>query len=229
MRQIKANIITKTISQLCAQANFELRKDVLAALKTAYRKEPNSKSKRMLKAIIDNAFIAKKEKLAICQDTGLPVVFAEIGQDVKIMGDLKSAINKGIELGYKRASLRNSIVADPLLRGKPKYSPVIIHIDLVKGGKIKLTVLPKGFGCENKSQLKMFNPTATIEDIKKFIIDVVKTAGPDACPPYVAGVGIGGAADLSMVLAKKALLRSVNKNNAQKRISLLEKELLSKS
>jgi fumarase alpha subunit (EC 4.2.1.2) len=141
---------------------------------------------------------------------------------------LKSAINKGIELGYKKSSLRNSIVADPLLRGKPKYSPVIIHTDLAKGSKIKLTVLPKGFGCENKSQLKMFNPTEKIEDIKKFIIDAVKTAGPDACPPYVVGIGIGGAADLSMVLAKRALLRPINKNNAQKRISLLEKELLSK-
>ncbi len=202
-----------------------MRKDVLSALKSAYQKETNSRAKEMLKTIIENADIAKKEKLAICQDTGLPVVFAEIGQNVRIIGDLNKAINKGIDLGYKNAYLRNSVIGDPLLRGKSKYSPAVIHIDLVKGNKLKLTVLPKGFGCENKSQMKMFNPTAGIKEIKDFIVKVVKDAGPDACPPYVVGIGIGGTADLATLLAKKALIKKLN----AKRYSLyakLEKDLL---
>jgi len=227
-KKVNANLVTKTISQLCVEANFRLRKDVLAALKTAYYKEKNSRAKSMLKDVIDNAAIAKREKIAICQDTGLPVVFVELGHNIQIIGDLKQAINKGIELGYKKASLRNSIISDPLIRGKSKFSPAVIHIDLAKGNKLKLTVLPKGFGCENKSQLKMFNPTVGIDAIKKFIIDAVETAGPDACPPYVVAIGIGGTADLANLLAKKALLRQINKRHAQKRISLLEKELLSR-
>lgn len=227
-KKVNTNLVTKTIAQLCAEANFQLRKDVLAALNTVCHKEKNSRAKRMLKDIIDNAAIAKRAKIAICQDTGLPVVFVELGQNAQIAGDLKQAINKGIELGYKKASLRNSIISDPLSRGKSKFSPAVIHIDLVRGNKLKLTVFPKGFGCENKSQLKMFNPTVGIDLVKKFIIDAVKTAGPDACPPYVVGVGIGGSADLANLLAKKALLRQINKHHAQKRISLLEKELLSR-
>lgn len=209
MRVISSKEVTNSVKDLSIQSNIILRKDVLASLRNAYRKETNSRAKKILGAIIDNAKIARREKLAICQDTGLPCVFVEIGQDVKITGDLKKAINKGIELGYKKAFLRNSIIADPLFRGRPRYSPSVIHIDLVKGNKLKLTVLPKGFGCENKTQLKMFNPTTPIEEIKKFIVDVVKNAGPDACPPFVVGVGIGGTADYAMYLAKKALLRKI--------------------
>jgi fumarate hydratase subunit alpha len=140
----------------------------------------------------------------------MPVVFLEVGQEVKIVGDLKAAVHKGVELGYKKGYLRNSIVSDPLLRGSSQYSPVVIHTDIAKGNKLKITVLPKGFGCENKTQLKMFNPTAKISEIKKFIIEAVKNAGPDACPPYVVGVGIGGTADYAAFLAKKALLRRLN-------------------
>jgi fumarate hydratase subunit alpha len=210
MRTIPASKITKVISELSIQANFVLRPDVLAGLKNALKKETNKRAKKILEAIIKNASIAKKEKLAICQDTGLPCVFVELGQEVKINGDLKQAINKGVELGYKKGFLRNSMIKDPLLRGKSGYQPAIIHIDLVKGKKLKLTVLPKGFGCENKTQIKMFNPTAKLEEIKKFIINAVKSAGPDACPPYVVGVGIGGTADYACLLAKKALLRKLN-------------------
>lgn len=227
-KKIKANAVTKTIARLCAQANFDLRKDVLFVLKSTFTKETNARTRRMFRAIIDNAQIARRERLAICQDTGLPCVFVEIGQNVQMVGDFKGAINKGIELGYKKASLRNSVIADPLARGKSRFSPAVIHIDLVKGNKLKLTVLPKGFGCENKTQLKMFNPTAGIDLIKKFIVDVVKAAGPDACPPYVVGVGIGGTADVANLIAKKALLRPINKHHAQKRMRILEKDLLSK-
>lgn len=210
MKIISAEKIKDTVSDLCIEANLILRRDILGALKQAYHLEINKRAKEILNAIIKNAAIAKKEKLAICQDTGLPCVFVEVGEDLKIEGDLKKAINKGVESGYKKAYLRNSIVQDPLSRTKPGYCPPIIHIDMVKGDKLKLTVLPKGFGCENKTQLKMFKPTASIAEIKKFIIETVKAAGPDACPPYVVGVGIGGTADYACFLAKKALLRKLN-------------------
>jgi len=210
MREIKAAKISQAIIELVRQANFVLRKDVLLKLKKAYSLEKNIRAKKILKAVIDNAAYAKKNNLAICQDTGMPVVFVQIGQDVKISGDLNSAINKGIDQGYKKYCLRDSIVADPILRGVSKFSPCIIHTELIRGNKIKLKILPKGFGCENKSQLKMFKPTAAIVEIKKFIIEAVKNAGPDACPPYVVGVGIGGTADYAAILAKKALLENIS-------------------
>jgi len=228
-KKINTKAISKTISQLCSQANFNLRKDVLSALKSAYRKEKNARAKRTLKAIIDNAAVARKDKLAICQDTGLPVVFLEVGQNIQFTGgDLNKAIQKGIESGYRRACLRNSVIKDPLTRTKPKFSPGVVHIDSVKGNRLKITVMPKGFGCENKSLMKMFNPTVEIDTIKKFIVDAVKVAGPDACPPYVVGVGIGGSADAANLLAKNALLRPICRRNAQKRIGLLEKDLLNR-
>ncbi len=226
MKTITAAKITSTIRDLAIRANLVLRKDVLAALNSAYRNEKNKRAKIILEAIIKNARIAAREKLAICQDTGLPCVFVELGQDVKIVGDLRQAINKGIESGYKKGFLRNSIVRDPLSRGKAGYVPAIIHLDIVKGNKLKITVLPKGFGCENKTQLKMFKPTAKIEEIKKFIIDAVKSAGPDACPPYVVGVGIGGAADYAAYLAKKALLKNIKLTDQNSKIRKLEQELL---
>ncbi|MDD2688991.1 MAG: fumarate hydratase [Candidatus Omnitrophica bacterium] len=211
MKTISANKITKIVAELCIRANLVLRKDVLSLLHNAYLKEKNSRAKKILQAIIENAKIARKEKLAICQDTGLPCVLVEIGNAIKINGDLRAAINKGIESGYKKGYLRNSVIINPLLRGKPKYSPGVIHFDFVKGNKLKLTVLPKGFGCENKAQLRMFRPTAEINEIKKFILEAVKSAGPDACPPYVVGVGIGGTADYACFLAKKALLREIGR------------------
>jgi fumarate hydratase subunit alpha len=207
MRTISAIKIRDTVSDLCIKANLFLRKDVLRALKAAYKKERNKRAKDALAAIIQNAFIAQREKLAICQDTGLACVFVQIGDKVSIIGDLKKAINKGVELGYRKGFFRSSIIKDPLSRGKSAYQPAIIHIDIVKGNRLKLTVLAKGFGCENKTQLKMFKPTAQIDEIKKFIVEVMKNAGPDACPPYIVGVGIGGTADYACFLAKKALLR----------------------
>jgi fumarate hydratase subunit alpha len=232
MKTIDSKKIKDTIRELCLKANLDLRKDVLAALRRARSNEKNKRARSLLDAIIKNAIIARKEKLAICQDTGLACVFVELGQDAKIKGDLKRAINKGVEEGYKKGFLRSSVIQEPLQRRKPGYTPAIIHIDLVKGNKLKLTVLPKGFGCENKSQLKMFNPTARIDEIKKFIVDAVKTAGPDACPPYVVGVGIGGSADYASFLAKKALLRKVKSQKSKvkttsqnSKLRHLEKEL----
>lgn len=227
MRVIAEKKVTDTIKELCIKANLILRPDVLSALKRAYLKENNTRAKRLIQSIIKNSYIAKEEKIAICQDTGMPVVFIEIGQDVRVSGDLKKAINRGIEAGYKKGYLRNSIISDPILRGSPGYSPAIIHTDIIIGNKLKITVLPKGFGCENRSALRMFLPTAKTEDIKNFIIDTVKKAGPDACPPYVVGIGIGGTADYSALLAKKALLRK-GLSPKGRTVPKLERELLAR-
>jgi fumarate hydratase subunit alpha len=221
MRIIKAGKITEAVKRLCVEANIVLRKDVLKRLRLALSSEKNSRARNILKAIIENSRIADKQRLAICQDTGMACVFVELGQEVMVKGDLNAAINNGVVSGYKSGYFRNSIIKDPILRGKPGYGPAVIHVDIVKGDKLKLFVLPKGFGSENKSRLKMFNPTASVKQIKEFIIDAVKAAGPDACPPYVVGVGIGGTADKAMVLAKKALLRDISVSRGK-----LEKELL---
>lgn len=222
MRKIAADLIGEVIAELAQKANFVLRPDVLAALKVGLKKETDKTARQILKAIIDNAKIARKERLAICQDTGMAVVFAEIGQQVCVTGGLLTeAINRGIYSGYREGSLRNSIVANPLLRGASDFGPALIHTDIVPGDKLKLTVLPKGFGCENKGAVKMFNPTASIDDVRGFILETVRNAGPDACPPFVLGVGIGGTQDYACLLAKKALLRKITK-----RALRLEAELL---
>ncbi|MFA5101086.1 MAG: fumarate hydratase, partial [Candidatus Omnitrophota bacterium] len=210
MRVISAHKIIDTVAGLCLKANLELRPDVLAALKAAYRRETALRAKSILKAVIDNAARARKEKLAVCQDTGLPCLYIEIGNDAHIAGDLNRAVQKGIDLGYRKGYFRNSVVKDPLKRTASGYAPGILHVDVVKGSKVKISVLPKGFGCENKTQLKMFDPTANAGAIEQFIVDAVKAAGPDACPPYVIGVGIGGTSDHACLLAKKALLRKID-------------------
>lgn len=222
MKVIAADKIKNIVSELCIKANLFLRSDVLISLEKAYLKEADNRAKRILEAVLKNALIARKEKLAICQDTGFPTVFLEIGQQVCIKGDLRRAINKGVESGYNKGHLRNSIIRDPLKRGASGYSPVIIHSEIVPGDKLKIAVLPKGFGCENKTQLKMFKPTADIKEIKQFVVEAVKTAGPDACPPYIVGVGIGGTADYAALLAKKSLLKKINRGAKNK----LEQELL---
>jgi len=224
MRVIKSQVVTSVVRELCRKANIDLRKDVLTKLKQSLRKEKNRLARNVLKLIIENARIARKDNLAICQDTGIPVVFVEVGKDVFVRGNsLEVSIQKGIKLGYKKASLRNSIIKDPLrISGQSShFGPTITHYSYNNSTKIKITILPKGFGCENKSQLKMFLPTAKLDDIKKFIIEVVNVAGPDACPPYVVGVGIGGTADYAAFLSKKALLGSISGKSSK-----LEDELL---
>lgn len=229
MRILDAKKISETVANLCLKANCSLRKDVLSKIKSAYKNETDKKAKLALAAIIKNAEVARREKLAICQDTGLPIVFVEIGQDVKIKGDLKKAINRGVVKGYKKGNFRESIVCSPLIRNGSSYSGAVIHTDIVKGKRIKITVMPKGFGCENKSILKMFLPTAGIDEIKEFIVEVVKSAGPDACPPYVVGVGIGGGAEFASLLAKKALLkRGLPSSETSGIVTGLEKDLLSR-
>ncbi|MFH0935927.1 MAG: fumarate hydratase [Candidatus Omnitrophota bacterium] len=227
IRTISAQKITDTVADLCLKANLVLRPDMLLLLKAAHSRESNKKAKKALEMIIRNARIARSERLAICQDTGMPVVFLELGNGVRIKGDLKKAINKGVEKGYKKGYLRSSIVADALFRGQAGYAPAVIHTDIVRGDKLKIALLVKGFGCENKSALRMFNPTAEQGQIKKFIVETVKKAGADACPPYVVGVGIGGTADYACLLAKKALLKRMKGLIPKGTVPELERDLLS--
>lgn len=227
IREIKANQIAKIVAELCINANLKLRKDVLTTLKISLKQETSSRAKNILKSLVENAALASQEKIPLCQDTGLAVVFIELGQGVHIAGgDLTRAISQGVALGYKKGYLRSSVIEDPLSRKKSTNSPAVIHLDLVRGNKIKITVLPKGFGCENVGQVKMFRPTESLEKIKEFIINTVKMAGPNACPPFIVGVGIGGTQDYACLLAKKALLRNLNakryRSNGKLELSLLK-------
>ncbi len=228
MRKIYTQEITKAVAELCIQANTNLRRDVYRALTASLSRENNRRARRILKTLLENADCARKFKLAICQDTGLAYVFVEMGQGVQICGgDFIKAINKGIEQGYRKGGLRNSVIAHPLKRKTtPGFSPGVVHIEMVKGKHLEITVLPKGFGSENKTALEMFNPTEGIDKIRDFVVWKVKEAGPDACPPFIIGVGIGGGSDQAMLLAKGALLRPINKRNPDKLLASLERELL---
>lgn len=228
MREIEVSKIKDAVTELCLKANFELRKDILKALNGALRKETNPRARSILKEIIENAKLARKKRIAICQDTGMAVVYVEIGQDVALVaGDYTEAVNAGVREGYRRGYLRKSVVGNPFMRNNTNTNtPAIILTDIVGGDRIRLTVSPKGFGSENKSAIKMFRPTASIEDIKKFIIDVVDEAGPDACPPLILGIGIGGTFETAAILAKKALFRPIDERNPKRHISKLERELL---
>ncbi|MFA5115736.1 MAG: fumarate hydratase [Candidatus Omnitrophota bacterium] len=226
MRKISAKEISSAVSALSMDANFTLRKDILEALKKAYSSERPGKAKKVLGILIENASIAKCSKTAICQDTGIAEVFIDIGQQAAVTGGgLAEAVNEGIRRGYKKGYLRKSVVSDPLLRKNTgDNSPAVIHMRIVPGGRIKITVMPKGFGSENKTLIKMFNPTQGAGDIGRFIVEAVRKAGADACPPYIIGVGIGGTIDKACILAKEALLRPLGRRNAKTHIARLERE-----
>jgi fumarate hydratase subunit alpha len=230
MRKINARDITSAVAKLCIEANTNLRPDVYRALIKSLASEKNRRARGILQSLLENAACARKLKVAICQDTGLAYVFARLGQAVCICGGgFLKALTRGIEQGYRKGCLRSSVVAHPLKRdARPGFSPGVVHIDIVKGRHISLTVLPKGFGCENKSAVKMFKPTEEIGRIKDFIVGQVKQAGPSACPPFVVGVGIGGGLDTAALLAKKALLQPLDRKNPDRLLARLEKELLYK-
>lgn len=220
--------IQKKVERLVAQANFSLRKDVLLFLKKAYAAETDKKAKQALAWVLDNAAIAARESLAICQDTGLPVVFVEVGKSVRIDSGLVEDIKKGIARGYKNHYLRASIV-DPVRRGTPAYEGALVHIEFAPGIKgIRISVLPKGFGSENKSKLKMFNPTARLEQIEDFVVESVKAAGPESCPPFIVGVGIGGTSDHALLMAKQALLDKLDSSHKDRSLNTLAKSILGK-
>jgi len=228
-RQIKADKIKNKVKELCLKANTHLRSDVLNALKELYKNETKDRVRGMLGILIENAEVASKKKIPICQDTGVTCVFVEIGQDVLVEGNLRDAINIGVEEAYEEGSFRKSVVRDPITRDNSgTNTPAIIHFDITEGDKLEISVMPKGFGSENKSKLKMMNPTASTSEIVEFCVDVVKEAGPDACPPYVLGIGIGGTAEQSSLMAKKALLRDINTRSEKEHIREMEKEILEK-
>lgn len=228
MRQIDVGQVKRLVEELCIETNTVLRRDVLAALHASFKNEPNKRPQRILNMIVQNASVASNEGLPICQDTGIPIVFVEVGSDTKFAGgSLKDAIDRGIRQGYKKGRLRNSIVKDPIKRSSaPRLGPGVVHFDLVRGDRLKITVLAKGFGCENKSQVRMFKPTAGVDEIKDFVVEAAREAGPDACPPFIVGVGIGGTQDEATRLAKKALLRPINRVNPDRDIARLEKDIL---
>ncbi len=227
MREINVSKIKEAVTDLCLKANFELRRDVLSALKNALKKEKSQRARNILKAIIENAGVARKKRIAICQDTGFVSVFLKIGNSVILSGDLSKGVNKAVEEAYKKGCLRKSVVSDPLTRKNTNTNtPCLIHTEIVEGDRIKIAVSAKGFGSENKSAIKMFYPTASWEDIKEFILEVVREAGPDACPPLILGVGIGGTFDHAAYMANRALLRPIDKRNHVRRIGALERDLL---
>lgn len=230
MREIHICEIIKAVKLMCINANYFLTGDVREKIENAYKDEDFPMGKDMLKKILINVDIAKKEKMPMCQDTGMACVFVEIGQDVHIIGgSLEEAINEGVRQGYEEGFLRKSVVKDPLNRVNTKdNTPAIIYYDIVKGDKLKIKIAPKGFGSENMSQLKMLKPADGVEGVKDFVLKVVKDAGPNPCPPIVVGIGIGGTFDKAANLAKKALVRPLNERNHDKFYSDLEEELLEK-
>lgn len=230
MREIQCGKITEVIRKLCIEANEHLPEDVKCAIKTARKEEDGEIAKGILDNIIENYEIADRENVPICQDTGMAVVFMEIGQDVHITGgDLTECVNEGVRQGYTDGYLRKSVVKDPIRRGNTgDNTPAILYTEIVPGEQIKITVGPKGFGSENMSRIMMFKPSAGLEGIKDFIIETVKFAGPNPCPPMVVGVGIGGTFDRCALLAKKALMRPLGSSNKDPFYADLEKELLLK-
>jgi fumarate hydratase subunit alpha len=228
MREIDVSKIKDAVKELCLEANFVLRKDILKALKKAALRENNPRAKKILRSIIENAGIARKRRLAICQDTGIVNVFIEIGRDVAITGGgLEKAVNEGVAEAYKKGYLRKSVVDDPFLRkNTATNAPCVIVAEMVEGDRVRIAVLPKGIGAENKSAVRMFKPNDSLELIKDFILDVARRAGPDACPPLVLGIGIGGTFDKAASLAKKALLRPIDVRNDKTHFARLERELV---
>lgn len=230
MREINVKEIEEAIKKLCIEANYYVGNDIKEALCKCKEEEPYKIAEDVLDKIILNDEIAAKEQMPMCQDTGMACVFLEIGQDVHITGGLlEDAVNEGVRRGYEEGYLRKSVVKDPIDRVNTKdNTPAIIYYDIVEGDKVKITVAPKGFGSENMSRIGMLKPADGLEGVKKFIIETVRLAGPNPCPPMVVGVGIGGTFDKVAYLAKKALLRPINIRNSQEFYKNLEEELLEK-
>lgn len=228
MRIIKTEEIIEVVKELCIEANYYLPKDVKDSLEEAQKKETWPLANNVLNKILENSQIATNERMPICQDTGMACVFIDIGQEVHIEGGLlEEAINEGVRQGYKEGLLRKSVVKDPLNRVNTKdNTPALIYYNIVAGDKLKITVAPKGFGSENMSRIAMLKPSDGLQGVKDFVIETVKLAGPNPCPPIVVGVGIGGSFDKAAYLAKKALVRPINESNKEEFYKNLENELL---
>jgi fumarate hydratase subunit alpha len=230
MRSISVQEITKNIKEMCIEANYVLSEDVKSAIYQNQETESNQIGKQILSQLKENMDIAKNESIPICQDTGMAVIFMKIGQDVHFEGgNLEDAINEGIRQGYEEGYLRKSVVKDPVERVNTKdNTPGVIHYEIVSGDQVEITVSPKGFGSENMSRVCMLKPADGIEGIKDAILETVKLAGPNACPPVVVGVGIGGTFEKCALLAKKALTRELGSHNPIPYVSELEEEMLEK-
>jgi fumarate hydratase subunit alpha len=228
LRDIQVKEIEKAIRNLCIEANYYIGSDIKEALLKAKDKEPYKIAEEVLDKIIINADIALKEDMPMCQDTGMACVFLEVGQDVHFVGGLlEDAINEGVRKGYEEGYLRKSVVKDPIDRVNTKdNTPAVIYYDIVEGDRVKITLAPKGFGSENMSRIGMLKPSDGIDGVKAFIIETVRLAGPNPCPPMVIGVGIGGTFDKAAYLAKKALIRPINIRNENEYYKDLEEELL---
>ena len=230
MRNIHTDEITKNIKEMCIEANLHLAADVVGAINKAESNEESAIGKKILEQLQENMDIAAKDSIPICQDTGMAVVFIKIGQDVHIEGvNIEDAINEGIRQGYVEGYLRKSVVGDPIERINTKdNTPGIIHYEIVPGEQIEITVAPKGFGSENMSRVCMLKPADGIEGVKEAVLETVRLAGPNACPPMVVGVGIGGTFEKCAILAKKALTRNLDESSPIPYVKELEKELLKK-
>lgn len=229
MRKIKTEEIINNVKEMCIEANLELAPDMKEALVSAKENETSEIGCKILSDLEENIKIAKEDSIPICQDTGMAVVFVEVGQDVKVKGSLTDAINEGVRQGYTEGYLRKSVVSDPIERVNTNdNTPAVIHYDIVEGDQIKITLAPKGFGSENMSKIVMLKPADGIEGVKEVVINAVKDAGPNACPPMVVGVGIGGTFEKCAYLAKKALARSIDSKNENEFYADLEDELLEK-
>jgi len=229
VREIEAKQITGTIRRLCIEANTILGDDVVEALKKASEKEESPVGKDIFHQLLENAKIAREEGIPLCQDTGMVVVFIEMGQDIHIVGgDLNESINEGVRRGYRDGYLRASSL-DPLVRKNfGDNTPAVIHVEIVPGENLKLTVVPKGFGGENMSRVALFTPASGIDGIKEFVLRTIEQAGANPCPPGIVGVGIGGTLEKAAIIAKKSLLRPIGQRHPDHRIAKLEEELLDK-
>lgn len=229
MREVNVKVIQQTVKELFLEANYVIGKDILDKLRQQYETEESPIGKSVLNQIIKNDEIAAEEKIALCQDTGMAVVFIELGQEVAVVGgDFNDAINQGVKQAYTKGYLRKSVVNDPLFdRVNTKYNiPAITHITIVPGDKITINVTAKGFGSENMSRIKMLKPADGIQGVKDFIVKTAVEAGPNPCPPIILGVGIGGTMEMAAILAKKATTRPVGEHNSDVRYARLEDEIL---
>ena len=228
MRNLHTDIIIDTVKEMCISANLYLAGDMEKSLRQAAEIEDGKLGKQIMNQLIENMEIAAEEKIPICQDTGMAVFFVNVGQDLHIEGmNLSDAINEGVRQGYTEGYLRKSVVKDPLIRENTKdNTPAIIHYDIVPGDKLEITIAPKGFGSENMSRVYMLKPSDGEEGVKKAVLEAVKEAGPNACPPMVVGVGLGGDFELAAKMAKKALTREAGSHSPYEHIARIEAELL---
>ncbi len=230
MREINVSTITDALTEMCMAINYELSDDMKRALKDAQEKETAALGKQILGILDENMEIAKAEKIPICQDTGMAVVFLKVGQDVHFTGgSIEEAVNEGVRRGYTEGYLRKSVVSDPLLRVNTNdNTPAVIHYEIVPGEEVQITLAPKGFGSENMSRVYMLKPADGEEGVVNAVVEAVKLAGPNACPPVVVGVGVGGTFEKAALLSKKALARPVDQESEKEHIRKLEKEILEK-